>query len=212
MLSLLFVFYFMYVGTEVSFGVYFYTFAIKSGNKYSKTIASHLTSLFWGSFAFGSLMAIPLSKWLTAAQLLKGDLLGTFVAVIALNCFPYAQNADFLLWIAVAIYGFSLASIYPSGVSWAGKYITITEKATMIVVIGALTGEIVCPMLVGQFIDSDPMYLMYFILLASILSILNYFAFSVLSNSKGKKLKSESFEEELDSLIDSSSHSNLLHR
>ena len=206
MLSFLFIFFLVYVGTEVTFGVYVYTFAITSRNHYSKIAASHLTSLFWGAFSVGRLMAIPFSKWFTSAQLLIGDLFGTFVAVVALNCFPfYAQTAEFILWIAVAIYGFSMASIFPSGVSWAEEYITLTGKAAMVLVVGASTGEMLCPMIVGEFIDSNPMNLMYFILTAAILSILNYFALSYLSNSKGKRLEPESMREELQGLIDSSS-------
>jgi len=211
MLSLLFTFFLVYVGTEVTFGVYIYTFAIRSRNQYSKVAASHLTSLFWGAFAFGRLMAIPFSKWFHSAQLLKGDLLGTFVAVVALNCFPfYAETAEFILWIAVALYGFSMASIFPSGVSWAEEYITVTGKAAMVFVVGAATGEMLCPMILGQFIDSNPMNLMYFIITAAIISILNYFSLSYLSSSKGKRLKPKSFREELVGLIDSSSDSEVL--
>ena len=211
MLCLLFLFFMVYVGTEVTFGVYVYTFAIHSRRHYSKTAASHLTSLFWGAFAIGRLMAIPLAKWFHSAQLLKGDLVGTFTAVIALNCFPlYAQTAEFILWIAVALYGFSMASIFPSGVSWAEEYITITGRAAMVFVVGASTGEMLCPLLVGQIIESNPMNLMYFILIASFLSILNYFALSCISASKGKRLKLKSFREELEGLIDSSSDSEVL--
>ena len=208
MLSLLFFFFLVYVGTEVTFGVYIYTFAIQSSNRYSKTAASHLTSLFWGAFALGRLLAIPLSKRFRPSQLLKGDLLGTAVAVAALNCFPlYARNAEFILWVAVAVYGFSMASIFPSGVSWAEEYITITGKAAMVFVVGASTGEMLCPMIVGQFIEADPMNLMYFILCAAVLSSLNFVVLSCVSNSKGTRLNRSDYQQELEGLMGSASDS-----
>ena len=214
-LGLLFLFFLVYVGVEVTFGVYIYTFAIHCVNHYSKTTATALNSLFWGTFALGRFLSIPLSKWCSPGKLIKADLFGTFVAAVTLACFPlYAKKADFLLWIAVSVYGISMASIFPSGVSWAEEYITVTGKAAMVFVVGASTGEMLCPLLVGQFIEINPMNLMYFCVFAVTLSILNFIALIYVTSSRGKRLQAEGTlvrrQEELAGLIDSSDESDIL--
>lgn len=215
MLVLLYLFFLLYVGAEVTFGVYIYTFAIKSAKHYSKSIATGLNSLFWGSFAVGRFIAIFLSKWFQPSQLLKGDLLGTLIAVIILVCFPYYyQQADILLWIAVIIYGFSMASIFPTGVSWAEEYITVNEKAAMILVVGASTGEMVLPFAIGQFIELNPVNLFYFCFIAAILSTMVLFIMFRLANSKGKRLNvnhgsNRNRANEMEFLIESSSEDDL---
>ena len=214
MLTLLFLFFLLYVGTEVTFGVYIYTFAINSSKHYSKPIATSLNSVFWGAFAVGRFFAIPLSKRFQPAQLLKADLCGTLLAVIIFVFFPYYyQNGEFMLWIAVGVYGFSMASIFPSGISWAEEYITVTGKAAMVLVVGASTGEMFLPFLVGQFIEVNPMNLFYFCLIAAVFSVLIFFVMLMLASRKGKRLKLDKYNrirsEEMTVLIESSSESEL---
>ena len=190
MLVLLFCFFLIYVGAEVSFGVYIYTFATTCEKQYSKTIASLMNSVFWGAFAVGRFIAIPISRFFPPSRVLQADLLGTLVSAITLVCFPfYAKSADFLLWLAIAVYGISMASIFPTGITWAEQYITITGKAAMILVVGAATGEMLFPFLAGQFVEANPMYMMYFALGSVCASFLLYILLVLLARTKGKRLK-----------------------
>ena len=52
LLILVALFFFFYVGAEVSFGTYILTFAVECDMKLTKTTGAEITSLFWGSFAF----------------------------------------------------------------------------------------------------------------------------------------------------------------
>ena len=190
MLVLLFLFFLVYVGAEVTFGVYIYTFAISSEKHYSKSQASLLNSLFWGSFAVGRFIAIPISKYFSPAKVLQVNLVGTFISAITLACFPfYAQTLDFFFWVAVVVYGVSMASIFPTGITWAEQYITVTGKAAMVLVVGGATGEMLCPFIAGQLIEADPMYLMYFAIACACISIVNYLLLVCLARSKGKRLQ-----------------------
>ena len=190
MLVLLFFFFLVYVGAEVCFGMYIYTFAINCEKKYSKSYASILNSLFWGSFALGRFLAIPISRYFSPSKVLLVNLCGTFTSALMLALFPfYAQSAEFLLWIAIAVYGLSMASIFPTGITWAEQYVTVTGKAAMVFVVGAATGEMLWPFIAGQFIEANPMYLMYFALGSACGSILNYVLLDFVARTKGKRLK-----------------------
>ena len=61
MLCLLFVMFFVYVGMEVGFGTYIYTFATTCRNPMDKNMASLLNTVFWAFLALGRLVAIFLS-------------------------------------------------------------------------------------------------------------------------------------------------------
>ena len=77
MLSLFCIFLLLYVGFEVAYGGYIFAFGSKT---MSKGNAAYLTSVFWGSFAFGRLLSIPVSRYVSSSRMLVFDLLGGFVA------------------------------------------------------------------------------------------------------------------------------------
>ncbi|XP_078487668.1 sodium-dependent glucose transporter 1-like [Ciona intestinalis] len=162
MLVPLFLFYLLYVGIEVTFGVYLYTFAINSDKQYSKDAATMLNALFWGAFALGRFISIFVSKVLKPLGMIFIDLVGTFIGALILVCFPYYYDTtDSLLWVGTFIYGMSMASIFPSGLSYTEQYITINGKAAASLVVGGALGEMLLPVMVGQLIEDHPMNLMY---------------------------------------------------
>lgn len=57
------------------------------------------------------------------------DMLGTAIATLTMSLFPYyADSYDSILWVAVALYGWSMASLFPAGISWGERYITMTGR------------------------------------------------------------------------------------
>ena len=51
-------FFLLYVGMEVCFGLYIATFAVESQLNLSKSEGAFITAIFWGSFATGRFLAI----------------------------------------------------------------------------------------------------------------------------------------------------------
>ena len=190
-LILLFIFYMIYVGTEETFGVFIYTFAVRCQKQYSKAQASLVNSLFWGAFAVGRFLAIPIARYFSPSKVLATDLLGTVTSAITLALFSvYAERAEALFWLAVAVYGISMASIFPTGISWAEQYITVTGKAAMVLVVGSATGSMVFPIFIGQFVEENPMALMYFLVTSLSTGILIFSMSVLVARTKGKRLKS----------------------
>jgi fucose permease len=50
-LGLLCVFFFFYVGIEVSYGIFLTAFAVESRQKLSQQVGAEITAIFWGCFA-----------------------------------------------------------------------------------------------------------------------------------------------------------------
>nr|CAB3258868.1 sodium-dependent glucose transporter 1-like [Phallusia mammillata] len=196
MLGLLFIFFMVYVGMEVAFGLYIFTFATAGATNFSKDQGTALNSVFWGFFAFGRFISIFVSKILSPNGLLRIDLLGTILSTALLLCYPlYSTSAIFLLWVGVALYGLSIASTFPTGISWAEQYITINGRAASTLVVGAALGEMICPLVVGKFVEENPMTLMYFTTGCTGICTVTYMLLQWLASSKGKRNKRIEIEE-----------------
>jgi len=162
-LVLLFVFFALYVGMEVTYGGFILTYAVRGPPKMTKDRGAFLTSVFWGCFSLGRLFGIPLSRALSPAVLLLLDVFLTCFS--AMGLILSGRKIDSILWVCSGTLGFGMSSIFACGVNWAEQYISMTGKATAVLVVAAATGEMVVPIVVGQLFDrKGPISLMYVVL------------------------------------------------
>jgi len=138
----------VYVGAEVTAGTYLYEYTVHK-NLASESTAYIINSVFWGSFALGRLIAVPISVWVTAEQMLLVDMIGFFVSMCMMWIFNYSSV---VLWISSILLGLSLASCFPTAINLAEVYMKVTGRAASYFVIGASFGEMSFPFLVGLFI------------------------------------------------------------
>ncbi|KAG8444661.1 hypothetical protein GDO86_009720 [Hymenochirus boettgeri] len=145
LIFLLFLFFFSYVGAEVAYGSYIFTYAT-TYSKIDRNKAAGLNSLFWGVFATVRGLAICFATCLYPGTMLLLSVIGCTVSTLFLVLF---NDNQILLWVGTAVYGASMATTFPSGFSWAQQYTTIGGKSASIFVVGAALGEMVVPASVG---------------------------------------------------------------
>jgi len=150
LLILILLFFFFYLGSEVSFSGWVFTYALESGLADEK-MAAYLTSAFFGLFTVGRLLAIPIATRFAPRTILLMDLLGALVGVGILLAFPASTLA---LWVGAMITGFSVASIFPTMLSFAERQMTITGQITSSFFIGGSIGAMLFPLLIGQLFES----------------------------------------------------------
>ncbi|XP_072499166.1 sodium-dependent glucose transporter 1 [Notamacropus eugenii] len=146
LLGLLFIFFFFYVGAEVTYGSYVFSFATLHAGM-SESQAAGLNSAFWGTFAACRGMAICFATCLQPGTMIVLSNVGSLAASLLLVIF---DKNHICLWVATAVYGASMATTFPSGVSWIEQYVTIKGKSAALFVIGAALGEMVIPVVVGS--------------------------------------------------------------
>ncbi|XP_015095927.3 sodium-dependent glucose transporter 1 [Vicugna pacos] len=145
LLCLLFLFFFFYVGAEVTYGSYVFSFATThAGMKESE--AAGLNSIFWGTFAACRGMAIFFATCLQPGTMIVLSNIGSLASSLFLVLF---NKSTVCLWIATSVYGASMATTFPSGVSWIEQYTTIHGKAAAFFVVGAALGEMAIPAVIG---------------------------------------------------------------
>lgn len=136
----------LYVGAEISFGGWIFSYALAMGVA-TETTAAYMTSLFWGAFTTGRLLAIPLASRLRPRAILFGDLGLAAASVALILLWPRTQAA---VWLGTTGVGLSLASVFPTVLTLAERRMAITGKVTSIFFVGASLGGMTLPWLIGQ--------------------------------------------------------------
>jgi FHS family Na+ dependent glucose MFS transporter 1 len=141
----------LYVGAEVSFGGWIFTYAVTLGLA-TATTAAYLTSIFWGALTVGRLLAIPIAMVFRPRTILLVDLLGCIASVGLILLLPSSAAA---VWIGAAGLGLFMASIFPTTIIWAGRRMTLSGAITSWFLIGSSLGAMTFPLIIGQLFESQ---------------------------------------------------------
>jgi MFS transporter, FHS family, Na+ dependent glucose transporter 1 len=141
--------YLLHAGSQVSFGNWLYTYAVRMGLANPATAAG-MTSAFWGLFAVGRLLAIGISTRVRPQTILFTDLFGALASLAVVVVFPGSSAA---LWIGVIGVGLFMASIYPTTLAFAERRMPLTGTITSRMFMGGGVGGMIVPWLIGQFFD-----------------------------------------------------------
>jgi fucose permease len=136
----------LYVGAEVGYGAWIYTYAftLKFG---TEVTAAYLTSAFWGFFTLGRLFGVWVSTRAKPMTILLLDFAGCFASVGLIFLF---QESATILWVGTILFGISQASIFPTFLTLAEERIHITGTVTGLFLVGAGVGGMILPWLIGQ--------------------------------------------------------------
>lgn len=158
----------IYVGAEVSFGGWIFTYVTALGLAGEAT-AAYLTSAFWGAFTLGRLLSIPLAARWQPRTILVADLGGALLSLGVLLVWPHSLTAA---WIGTVGMGATLAAIFPTTLSLAGRRMAINGRVTSWFFVGASLGAMTIPWLVGQlFAAAGPRMTMVAILADLLLAV-----------------------------------------
>ncbi len=139
-------FLFFYVGAEIAFAGWIYTYAFTL-DLADATMAAYLTSGFWLSFTIGRLISIPLATRLAPQRMIAAALAGCLIILLAALLLPMTSS---LVWIMALALGICMAPIWPSGYTLAGQSVRLTARVSGIILLGDSLGFMVLPWLVGQ--------------------------------------------------------------
>eukprot|EP00053_Salpingoeca_punica_P009985 m.89932 g.89932 ORF g.89932 m.89932 type:complete len:535 (-) comp15242_c0_seq2:315-1919(-) len=175
----------VYVGLEVSYGGYLFSYAVKyCPIQLEESKAAYLTSVYWGFFALFRLVAVGLAMKCHPIVITIADLLGT---ILSSGLMLILHKSETMLWIGTAMFGASMSSIFPSAYHLVEEYIDVSGKAASIIVVGAATGEMALPLFTGYMFDSSygPVSMLYIVCIGCILAFFVFLVFIVWGH-KGK--------------------------
>jgi FHS family Na+ dependent glucose MFS transporter 1 len=161
-------FFFLHVGAELSFGDWIYTYAV-SLELANVTTAAYLTSAFWGSITLGRLIGIPITTRIRPRTILLSSLIGSMVSVSIILVW---SDLTIALWVGTIGMGLSMASLFPSTMTFAGRRLNITGRITGWFFIGVGAGSMALPWMIGQVFETiGPQSMMVIIMTAILLAL-----------------------------------------
>jgi FHS family Na+ dependent glucose MFS transporter 1 len=139
---------FIYVGAEVTYGGWIYTYAVKVYD-ISPPESAIISSAFWGAITIGRLIAVPITAKVKSSIILLSNLVGSLVCIAILLFFD-SLLSRILLWILTIGYGLTMSSVYATAFAIpAQNGVTITSRASSAFVISGAIGEVTIPTVVG---------------------------------------------------------------
>ena len=158
-------FLFFYVGAEIAFGGWVYTYAVEL--KLAPAVqAAYLTSGFWLAFTVGRLLSVPLATRFVPRQIITVALLGCVFSMGLV--FAFADSTA-VLWVTALGTGFCMAPVYPSGFTLAVQGLDLTARASGVILLGDSFGGMILPWLVGQVLETAGPRAMVYLVLGSLI-------------------------------------------
>jgi FHS family Na+ dependent glucose MFS transporter 1 len=142
---------FLYVGAEVGYGGWIYTYTISLFGEEMAVAATMLTSAFWGALTLGRLVSIPMAVRIKPKTVLLGDLIGCLLSIGLIALFPGSIP---VVWLGTLGLGFFMAAFFPTTITYAGQRMQINGKVSGWFFVGAGAGGMVIPWLIGQLFES----------------------------------------------------------
>jgi MFS transporter, FHS family, Na+ dependent glucose transporter 1 len=135
----------LYVGAEIGFGGWIYTYALDRGVA-QETGAAVLNSAYWGAFTLGRLLSIPLAARWRPRYLLPAHL---FLGLASLGLLILVAH-PLAAWAGSIGFGLALAPIFPTTVALAGRRLQLSSRVTSWLMIGGSMGAMTVPWLLGR--------------------------------------------------------------
>ncbi|MEA1911173.1 MAG: MFS transporter [Spirochaetota bacterium] len=148
----------LYVGTEVSFSGWIFSFTREVLDSSNKT-AGIMTSFFWGSITLGRGISIPLSKKLIPEKILVIDILGSITGIAFILLF---SGSAATIAVGTIIFGTFMGSFFPNLLAFTEKHIGITGRVNGIIFTSTALGGMSLPFLSGQLFQRISPYMVMF--------------------------------------------------
>jgi fucose permease len=178
-------FFLLYVGAEVSFGGWIFSYTVAMGlaeGAAATARAAYLTSAFWLALTAGRLLGVPIASRFPPGRILLYSLLGS-LASLALILF--GPNTLPVIWTGSIGCGLFMASIFPTTLTLAERRFAITGGMTRWFFVGSGAGGMTLPWFIGQLFESaGPRITMFSILAYLVLALLVFLVLELLASRR----------------------------
>ena len=165
----------LYVGAEVGYGNWIYTYALQLGLG-TEITSAYLTSAFWGAFTLGRLLGIPISTRLRPLTILYLDFAGSLLSLGLIMLF---RDSAVILWIGSILLGISFASVFPTFLTLSEERMHVTGTMAGWFLVGGSLGGMILPWGIGQaFVRLGPGTMVTIVFITLLLNLLALILFT----------------------------------
>lgn len=174
-----------YVGLEIGFGTLLATYAVKSDLHLTKSSASFMTSVYWGTYTFFRCVTVFVIHLVGPRMHLIADLALIFGSNLFLV--PFAGSHPWALWTGVSLMGLGCSSVFATVFGYLEMYFPVTGRIAAGFQVSATLGEFFLPFIIGKYVESFPAIFLIIIFANSIASCILFFIFDVICRKYLKK-------------------------
>ncbi|MCJ7622759.1 MAG: MFS transporter [Anaerolineaceae bacterium] len=168
LIALIAVLLFLYVGGEISFGGWIFTYTKELGLGSTST-AAYLTSAFWLSFTIGRLLSIPLTRRFKPFSIVFSSLVGSLISLLVILII---KDSLIAVWVGTFGFGLSMAAIFPMMITLAENRVALTGKIMGWIFAGASMGGMFLPWFIGQLFETvGPRVMMFAITINMVVAL-----------------------------------------
>jgi FHS family Na+ dependent glucose MFS transporter 1 len=140
----------LYSGLELGCGNWISSY-VKNLRLEDEEHAAYLATIFWMALTAGRFVGIPIAARVGPVAILAMNILGSAISLTVMLVWP---GNSWVVWVGTAGAGFSMASVFPTLMTFAGQSLALTGKITSSFFIGASAGAVIFPWLIGQWFES----------------------------------------------------------
>lgn len=172
LISLVSLFFFLYVGAEASFGGWIFTYSV-SMKLGEPATAAYLTSAFWGALTAGRLLAIPIALRFRPGRIIMIDLL---ISLICMGIIRVFDESILAIWVATIGMGLAMASIFPTTLIVAEHRMRLSGEVSRWFFVGVGLGGMFLPWVIGQLFEGlGPQITTFFIAIDLSLALIVFY-------------------------------------
>ncbi|XP_060082973.1 sodium-dependent glucose transporter 1A-like [Ylistrum balloti] len=179
----------IYVAIEESFSGFLNAFCVNRLD-WSTVDGSYVTSVFYGCFGFGRLIAVLWVKYLNPKKILSVFCIALFLMFASILIYAiYYLNAG--MWLTAALTGLFIAVIYPTIFTWTEEdFLPVSGKISSYFNITSALGGTINPILVGTLMDVySPLWYTYLLMGESLILLMTCIGGMALSRKLRQKLQ-----------------------
>jgi len=128
-----------------------------------KDLAADIMSVFWIGYTLGRFVTFIVAFFIHMKVLLFVIALSNLFCSVVLYFF--SANIT-VTWVFAFLVGFWLGPLYPGGIAWANRYLTMTGVSYTFTLFGASIGGISYNMLIGWFFENKGPYVLWYFAIA----------------------------------------------
>ena len=167
-------FFYAYVAAEVAYGGWIYTYTVAT-NLADDVTAAYFNSAFFLALTIGRIISIPMATRFRLYKIVQWNFIGAFISMAIL--IAGRELTEALLIGSIGL-GLSFASMFPSMLSIADKYLGVSGKIMGWFFAASSLGAMTVPWLIGQLFESvGPQSFIWSILVVLVISLVSFISF-----------------------------------
>ena len=192
-LAFLVIWFYISAGGQMIFANYLYSYC-RDMLCLDKDHAADIQSMFWIGFTAGRFMGFVAAIWIPMKILIFIEAGGNLMSAVVLFFNP--GNAT-VVKIFALISGFFVGPLYPSGIAWANRYITMTGLAYTITLIGGSLAGVSFTVAIGWYFEhKGPGAIWYFVIGYSCVACVTAIMMHLVARTRGDKYEREEDRDE----------------